>query len=151
MRQLAKIVADESGVGLSEIMLLRHGTAKVERLEQHGATIEEYTLVQPAGSRYDFEADGMPKIAVVVVIVRDAVHSVYRILGVEAHGTTRTLTSPEFNAFDRSLKYRELSAKRFRAQRLDSSTVGLPVTGWGAPRHCTLRAGMSMFDSIQVP
>lgn len=94
---LATTVAAEAQVDPQAVMLLRHGNRKTAALLRAGGTLEEYTLVQVKDSKYDFSALGKPPIVVVVAIVNDKVHFVYRIEGVDPTGTTRSLTSAGFN------------------------------------------------------
>jgi len=60
------------------IMFLRHGNDSVDQLRHFGITIEEFTCVQPSESKYDYFHPGKPRILVVVVVVEDRVHGVYR-------------------------------------------------------------------------
>ena len=53
---LASLVAKEVGVDPQHVLLLRHSNKSVAALEREGASIEEYTLVQPTDSRYDYFA-----------------------------------------------------------------------------------------------
>ena len=76
---LASAVARESGVAVKQVMLLRHANGKVAALFRAGGQIEEYTLVQPTDSKYDFRATGRPPIKVVAVIVNDHVFALYEI------------------------------------------------------------------------
>lgn len=147
---LARLIADETNSQLDQIMLLRHSNSKTKGLLQAGATIEEYTLVQPTNSKYDFLADGKPPIQVVVAIVNERVHAVYKIAGVERVGTTRTLVSGNFRQFDIQQGYPELPAKLFRAEQLSSAWLGQSIRGWTSPRNAVARNGTRLFDRVEV-
>lgn len=86
----------------------------------------------------------------VVAIVEDHVHSVYRIMGIERTGTTRTLVSDNFRNFDIALGYPELPAKLFIGVLLDSASLGLLVRGWISPRNSVARSDGSLFDTVEV-
>ncbi|NMF96004.1 hypothetical protein GPA27_01160 [Aromatoleum toluolicum] len=147
---LGKLISRELNVGPEHIMLLRHSNTLLPALLNAGGTIEEYTLVQPSNSRYDFHADGKPQIDVVAVIVSDLVHVVYRILGVERHGTTRTLVSPHFQRFDVAHKFPERDAKLFAAEEIQSTAVTRPIRGWTSPRTPVARFGGLLFESVEI-
>ena len=147
---LGHSVAAEAGVHPEEVLLLRHGNAKTRAVRAAGGTLEEYTLVQPTDTKYDFLARGKPPISVVVAIVDDRVHAVYRILGVEEEGTTWSLTSPGFNKFDKEAGYPELPAKRFRAESIASQVLRRRVVDWANPRLAVARYGSKTFESVSV-
>ena len=111
--------------------------------------MEEYTLVQPTNSKYDYLAEGRTPISVVVAIVDDKVHFVYRILGVEKTGTTRSLTSLGFNRFDQAAGYAERPARLFKAEPISSRAFGRTITGWASPRNAVARYGTKTFDSVE--
>ena len=146
---LARTVAAEAKVDSQFVMLLRHGNVKTAALRRAGGTLEEYTLVQPLNSRYDYLAEGRPPISIVVAIVDDKVHFVYRILGVEKTGTTRSLTSRGFNRFDQAAGYPELPARPFNAEPIASRTLNRLVTGWASPRNAVARYGSKAHDSVE--
>ena len=146
---LAHTIALEHGVDPQLILLLRHGNTKTRALLQAGGTLEEYTLVQPIDSKYDFHANGKPPVSIVVAIVEDKVHFVYRILDVERLGTTLTLTSLGFKRFDEAAKYKERPARKFSAEPLASRSLQRPVVGWTSPRNAVARYGTKMFSSVE--
>ena len=147
---LAKLISRETNVSLENIMLLRHGIAKTQALLKYGATIEEYTLVQPENSMYDFIAKNKTPIQIVVAIVDDKVYAVYRIYGVERFGTTRTLVSKNFCKFDIELGYKEKPAKLFRSEKIESSSTGKFVRGWTSPRSPVAKYGGRLFETVVV-
>ncbi len=147
---LANLIAREANVQLDEVMLLRHGNSITQELHQHGGTIEEYTLIQPANTKYDFLAAGKPPIEVVVVIVNDCVNTVYRILGVQGIGTTHTLGTRNLIQFNIAKGYSVLPAKFFIAEQLPSAYLGRPVHGWTCPRTPVARHGGRVFDRIEI-
>jgi len=147
---LGTLIANEANVQPEEVMLLRHGNTQVRLLEQYGATIEEYTLIQPTDSKYDFWADGRPQINVVVVVVDDHVNIVYRILGFRDDGTTHTFGSDNFHQMDIAQGYPAYPARFFAAEPIASVSLGRPVSGWTAPRHPVARYGHQLFGSVEV-
>ena len=148
---LASLVAKEVGVDPQHVLLLRHSNKSVAALEREGASIEEYTLVQPTDSRYDYFAERYPRIGCVVVVVHDHVHSVYHVQGVAAQGTTHTLTSAAYVRFDTKQGFLPCPAKRFRAKLIEHSrALGRPVLGWSSPRTAVARFGGRLFESVEV-
>lgn len=147
---LTSLISTEFNADPKHIMLLRHSNRSVALLEREGASIEEYTLVQPTNSRYDYFADGHLPVEYVVVIVRGHVHSVYYVEGVAEQGTTYSLVSPAHQRFDRKQGFAPLPAKRFQAKPLNSRAIGRPVSGWSNPRVAVARFGGRLFDSVEV-
>lgn len=147
--QLAALVATEQQVSPHAIMLLRHASGSAERLRRHGATLEEYTALQPIDSKYDYHRTGSEQIAIVVVIVGDRVFGVFRVAGVDAAGTNFTLASAAYLSFDAGS--REVASRRFLLERLPSVAAGLGVRGWESrTRTPVQRFGDSFFDEITV-
>jgi hypothetical protein len=149
--RLVDLVSQETGAAASEIMLLRHSTTILDKLLASGGSVEEYTHTQPTGSRYDFLADGKPPCHIVVVIVHDRVYGVYRVLGVEAEGTTYSLASDAHRRFDIERGFRDWPARRFRMERIPSVADNSLITGWErAPRSPTARSGGKTFGEVDV-
>lgn len=154
--KLAELVSREAGCSLAQIMLLRHSNESVAHIRRCGATVEEYTAIQPVGSKYDFFHPAFPPTAIVAVIVDDLVFGIYRVLGVEAAGRYGELGSDAYRRFDlermRSEQKRAtLTCHRFTLQPLASTSIGLPVSGWkGRTRTPVQRQGSGFFDEIEV-
>jgi len=139
---LAQRIAWEAGVALDRVMLLRHSNARLSELKKRGGlteeyVIEEYTRVQPTGSKYDYARAGAPPIKVLAVIVEDRVRAVYRIIGIEAEGTTYSLVSSVHKQIDIDRKRPEKPAKKFCMTRLESVSVDRAVQGWDGSRART--------------
>ena len=149
---LAALVAKEVGVDPQNVMLLRHSNSRVAALLREGASIEEFTLVQPIDSRYDFLASGRIPIRIVIAIVNDHVHAIYRIDGVEdENGTTQSLTSPAYARFDIKQGYLPRPAKRYCAMRIEHSrSLGQAVRGWTSPRTPVARYGEKLHKGVEV-
>jgi len=147
---LAKLIASETGAELDEIMLLRHTNVAANLLAQYGVTVEEYTLLQPVNSKYDFQANDRPAIEIVVAIVNDLVYAVYRIIGAPALGDTRTLAKPNYIAFDTARGYGPVPAKLFAAEALTSKATGRDAHGWTCPINPVARYGSQVFDGLEV-
>ena len=145
---LATAIAIEAGVDPQSVILVRHSNARTAQLRKAGGSLEEYTLIQPTNSKYDYLAEGKMPIFVVVAIVDDKVHFVYRIHGIEKIGTTRSLTSPAFNRFDEAIGYPERPARKFKAEPIRSRTLGRTVSGWSSKRNAVARYGTVIFDSV---
>jgi predicted HNH restriction endonuclease len=149
--KLYEVIRRETGVHPEKIMLLRHSNGRVILLLEHGAQLlEEYTLVQPINSKYDFLAEKKLPIEIVAVIVYDKVHAIYRIQGVEKLGTTYSLVSPAHRELTIKWGYIELPAKAFKAIKMQSCSIGLPVSGWTSPRRAVARYGDKLFESTQI-
>jgi len=147
---LAKAIADQAGVALERVMLLRHFEGKLAAIGRAWASIEEFTLTQPAGTRYDFSLPEAAPIEVVAVIALDRLEAVYRIDGVEADGSNRRITSAEFRALDGAMRYPERRVKRFAATKMRSKLIGRTVRGWTNPRVAVARVGGKLFDSVEL-
>ena len=154
--KLAELVSREAGCSLAQIMLLRHSNESVAHIRRCGATVEEYTAIQPVGSKYDFFHPDFPPVSVLVVIAEDRVYGVYRVLGVEARGRYGELGSEAYKRFDLERqpderKRAKLTCHRFTLQPLASTAIGLPVTGWeGRTRTPVQRHGSGFFDEVEV-
>jgi hypothetical protein len=136
MLRLVDLVSRETGVDVSRIVLLRHSTARIEKMEAHGLSVKEHTPLKSKGGEYDYDKHGDE---VVVVIARDRVEGVYRVLGIEAEGTFRTLGSGSRVSLEKDLGKLDKPARRFRLQLLRCSAENRLVTGWTAPIQATLR------------
>ena len=152
MTRLVDRIKQETGADYPQIMLLRHFNS-IDRLLELGGTVEEFTSLQPTGTKWGFWAADKPRIDVVVVIVRDLVHGVYRILGIEAEGTIGSLASEPHRAFDLELERAKLGlpARRFRLAEVPSAAVAVRVTGWeGREISPVLRSNGELFWAIEA-
>lgn len=147
---LAEQVANEFGVSLRNVMLLRHSNESVKKLLATGATVEDYTFTQPADKTYDYLHRDKEPIEIVVVIVQDRVYGVYRVLGVESEGTTYSLTSEAHQRFDIERGKPPRPAKRYSMDSLPTALAGLAVKGWEGSRSRTpvQRANGAFFHQI---
>lgn len=149
--ELASAVAFAAGVNPDDVMLLRHSDNTVAQLLRSGATIEEYTEVQPLGSRYDYLDDAQGAVSVVAVIVNDRVYGVYRVLGVLREGTTHSLTSTAHRHFDEARGKKERPARRYKLEAVPNPFLGALVTGWRSRERTTVqRANGGFFHKIEV-
>lgn len=148
---IASYFASQTGVEPQHLMLLRHSNTKLQALARAGASIEEFTLLQPTNSRYDYYAEGRDPIRCVVVIANDHVEAIYRILGIKSIGTTHSLASAAFLKYDQSQGYPELPAKLFAAQEVQMDRLmGQPVMGWTSPRTAVARYGGRLFQTVEA-
>lgn len=148
---LAQLVAEEFGVPLDNIMLLRHSAESIKKLLAAGGTVEDYTYTQPTESAYDYLHPHKTPVELVVVIVRDHVYGVFKVLGVEREGTTYSLTSEAHQRFDKVRGKPPRPAKRFSMQPMHTAYVDLPVHGWeGRSRTAVQRSDGSFFLEIAV-
>ena len=148
---LIDLIANEAGVTSENVMLLRHSNNIVDALLRRGSSIEEYTQMQPVGSKYDYTDPTKPLIKVVVVIVHDAVWGVYRVLGVEREGTTYELSSDAHRRFDIERGAHERPAKLFNLELISSRALGQVITGWkGKSRTPVQRSNGGFFRQITV-
>jgi hypothetical protein len=134
------------------IALLRHFNS-IDRLIELGGTIDEFTSLQPKGSRWDFWKEGKPRIDVVVVIVHDRVHGVYRVVGVEAEGALESLSSEPLRRFDieRNLYALDRPTRRFTITRVPSTATNARITGWERKEITPiLRSNSELFHEIEV-
>lgn len=129
--RLVDVIHQETGVPLEQIVLLRHFN-RIDRLIELGGSVEEFTYLQPTGTKWDFWADGKPPAQVVVVVVHDRVFGVYRILGIEAEGTLKSLASDSHRQFDvEDDRWKaDRPARRFSLAPIRSAASGRNVAGW---------------------
>lgn len=148
---LAAAASEDAGVPVEQVLLLRHSSKNIRALLRAGASVEEYTALQPTGSKYDFLDEGYGPARVVVVVVHDIVYDVYALAGVESEGTTYSMASPALHQFDLERGRQDRLARRFRLVSLPSRVVGQPVRGWeGRVRTPVQRAGDGFFREIEV-
>lgn len=148
---LADLIAWETHVAHENVMLLRHSNQIVDALVRTGSSIEEYTRMQPIGSKYDYTDPTKPLIKVVVVIVHDVVWGVYRVWGVKREGTTYDLSSDAHLSFDIERGAHERPAKIFKMELISSSSIGVMVDGWeGKSRTRVQRSDGGFFHQIIV-
>ena len=132
-------------------MFLRHGNDSVAALRNYGATVEEFTAIQPIDSKYDYFHTRKPQISVVVVIVNDHVYGVFTILGVEATGTNLSVASPEYRRFDSERGKPTRECRKFLLRRLSSIATGLPVHGWERRTRTPVQRNTdSFFAAVEV-
>lgn len=126
-------------------------------LERFGVSLQEYTAIQPIGGRYDFHLPSKPRTEVVVAIVRDYVHAVYRITGVLDTGNGTDICTPEYRKFE--LYRQEVKAKprvdrecrRYSLIAVQSGADGAAVSGWsGKERMPVQRSDGKFFDQLEV-
>ncbi len=128
--QLASAVSAITGVSREKVMLLRHSNSTVDLFLAHGGTVEEYTAVQPTGSKYDYLDPTKTPVEAVAVIVNDCVHGVFKVHGVEKEGTNFSLTSTAHRRFDEARGKSERPARRFKLEAFATPLIGAPVQGW---------------------
>ena len=149
--KLAQLVSVEASTPLSTVLLLRHGNDSIAALHKSGATIEEYTALQPVASKYDYLHPSKPPIAMVVVIVNDHVYGTYRIKGIEATGSSIEMASEAYRHFDEDRGKAPRRCHRFLMELSPSVSVGQMVHGWeGRTRVPVQRLGDAFFDQVEV-
>lgn len=149
--KLAELASKETGIPVDAIMLLRHSNESVEQLTQCGATVSEYSAIQPVGSRYDFYRDLKLPIQAVIVVVNDKVFAIYKVAGIVASGTNYDLATPQYARFDAMRNKLPLSCHKFELVPLKFSVLGCPVRGWDRrTRTPVQRSCDSFFDEIEV-
>lgn len=149
--QLAKLASLETGLPISSIMLLRHSNESVAVLTNCGASIQEYTAIQPVGSKYDFHRDPARSISAVIVVVNDEVNALYKVVGVESSGTNYELATPQYAQFDRMRMKQPRHCHKFKLVPLPFSALGMPVRGWEhRTRTPVQRSTDSFFNEITV-
>lgn len=147
--QVVELVSRENGVAHEEIVLFRHANKDVEIVLDCHASLEEWTSVQPTGTRYDYWDEGKTKI--LVVIVRNRVFGVYRVTGIDAEGPRYSLASKQLIKSFLARNKKDVPARRFALERVDSSATGATVTGWeGKEINPVARSGGTLFWEIEV-
>lgn len=149
--KLAELISTEASTPLSAVLLLRHGNDGIEVLRRNGATIEEYTALQPVASKYDYLHPSKPPIEIVVVIVDDRVYGVYKVVGIEATGPSDQLASAAYLSFDAERGKSPRHSHRFQLRLLPSIATGQSVHGWeGRTRTPVQRLGGVFFDQVEI-
>jgi hypothetical protein len=149
--RLAEVVSQEAGVGVERVMLLRHSSKRISMLRTYGGSVEEYTFIQPTGSKYDYSEPQDLLIEVVVVIVDENVYRVYRVLGIEAIGTSYSLASEAHRRFNIEKGSRERPSKRFRMEPIQSITINHSVSGWERRHRTTVqRSNGKFFGEVEI-
>jgi len=149
--KLADLIARETGVGTESVMLLRHSGSTIKRLLKRGGTVEDYTVVQPINSKYDYHDPRKTRIDVVVVVVDNKVHGIYRVTGVEKEGTSYSLESDAMRQMNIDRQRPEVPARRFGIVQLPSAATGKKNSGWeNRQRTAVQRIDGSFFDEIEV-
>ncbi len=148
---LVEKICSEIGVSRKRLMLLRHSSGRIERLRRFGGSVEEYTAIQPVGSKYDFKDHPPQRSEVVAVIVEDKLYGVFRVQGIAEEGTTRTLGSAGYRAFELHIKKPERKALRYDLVRVHTTMDKLRLTGWEKRERTTVqRSDGAFFDEIEV-
>lgn len=147
---LAALISSETATAEDAILLLRHGNDSVAALRKSGATVEEYTALQPIGSKYDYWHPDRPRISYVCVIVDDKVYGVFKVTGVKAEGSSKELATAEYIQFDTDKPDRR--CRLFSLELVPSIAAGQPVFGWdgGRTRTPVQRLGNEFFDEVSV-
>ncbi len=148
--KLGEAISLETKAPLDSVLLLRHSNSHVARLRSHGATVEEYTALQPKLSlRYDFWHPERTKIRVVCVIVDDRVYGVFEVTGALAEGSSRIICTPEYGRYDATNPERD--CRLYELRLLPSKTVGQGVSGWlGRERMPVQRHDGGFFNEVSI-
>ena len=150
MTKLVELVAQETNINTENLMLLRHAGDNIRSLRALGGSVEDYTVMQPTATKYDYRNPKKPNIDVVVVVVDDEVYGVYRIRGVKKEGTNYSLASPALREFDKNRRKPERPSCLFDMVKLESVVTGKTITGWKNPRATVQRHGGKFFSSYEV-
>lgn len=111
-------------------MLLRHASKKIKNLLACGASVDEYTAIQPPDSKYDFWHRNKRKAQLVVVIVYDRVYGVFEISGESRVSKEFSIASPEYVRFKNKTKDPERDVKKFHLSRIHSRAENSTISGW---------------------
>lgn len=149
--KLAEFVANEHGIALGNVMLLRHSDRTVRELQDAGGTLEEYTFMQPINSSYDYRHPDHPPVHLLVGVVHDRVYGVFKVLGVYAEGDTYSLSSAGHREFDKTREKPPRSARRFEMEHVHSAAQNVTVHGWEhRQRTAVQRASGGFFGEISI-
>ncbi len=131
-------------------MFLRHSNDRIERCEVFGATVHEATALKSIRPQYDYWQSETDRIRVVVAMVRDRVHSVYRIEDIEAEGTLYSLASSAYQRVLSEAKEQDRRARLYRLVPIQCSATNAPITGWeGRQRTPAVRSDSTFFREIE--
>jgi hypothetical protein len=153
--KLIDFIVNETGELPESIMFLRHGNDKIDDIRKYGVSIEEYTFLQEIEDKYDFFNPENPKIAIVVVVVKDFVYEVFRVVRVNHEGLLIELASNAYKTYihakmdDSELKKQY---RKFKIEPILSECKSLPVSGWTGSRTRTpaLRSSGTLMDKIEI-
>jgi hypothetical protein len=125
---LAELVRNETGAEYDEIVLFRHTEKDAEAVLKCGATIEEWTSIQPIDPKYDYRSNGQTK--VLVVIVAYEVFGVFRLVETEVEGPRFEISKEPLNESYRKRKKKNEAAFRMKLERIPFSKNAARVKGW---------------------
>ena len=110
------------------IMLLRHSNTTVAQLLDSGSTIEEYTEVQPIGSRYDYLDDAR---ALYRWLLSSSMIAFMRFiaLGCCARGAHIRLRVAHIETSIGHEEKMERPARRYKLEAIQNPFLGAAVTG----------------------
>lgn len=145
--KLSEAVSKITGNEQQFIVLLRHSNSRMDLLTSLGGSVENYTLIQPTTSRYDFRP-----YKALCVVVYDKVHSIYLIEGIEKEGMTWDLIDKGNLEMDKINHKGSRPAVRYKATRLHNFPIdGMEVIGWkSAGIQPVAKMGDLLFDSLKV-
>jgi len=122
----------------------------MDLLTSLGGSVENYTLIQPTTSRYNFLS-----YKALCVVVYDKVHSIYLIEGIEKEGMTWDLIDKGNLEMDKINHKSSRPAVQYKATRLQNSPIdGMEVIGWkSAGIQPVAKYGAPLFNklSVEVP
>lgn len=153
--KLIDFIVNETGELPESIMFLRHGNDKIDDIRKYGVSIEEYTFLQEIEDKYDFFNPENPKIAIVVVVVKDLVYEVFRVIKVDHEGLLSELASDDYKTYVHAkIDASELKKqyRKFKIVPITSECKSLPVLGWtgSRTRSPALRASGTLMDKIEI-
>ena len=154
-RQLVALVNQETGVDLSQILLLRNANWRADGVRARGASIDQWVSIRTTDTKYDYFWHRRPQTELVVVIVRedgrDRVYGVYRVLGVESTGTLGSLATEPLRQSYIDCGVENKPARKFKIEQIPFSATGLPVAGWEGKEICSVaRSDGTLFWAIEV-
>ncbi|MFA6012614.1 MAG: HNH endonuclease signature motif containing protein [Desulfobacteraceae bacterium] len=149
---LAEFIASETEIPIDSLLLLRHSNKNLNILHKCGGSIEEYTSIQPVGSKYDYYQNSSHPIKAIIVIANDRVYGVFRINGISYSGKRADIGSAEYREFIIKLKRPgQQECHCFDIERIPSAVTDEPVYGWERRALTPVqRFGGSFFDEIKV-
>lgn len=152
MVKLGEFVARKFNVPIEKVMLLRHSNVRIKQIKERGATVKQYTQVQPMDTKYDYFRKGHEKIELVVVLVDDKVDAIFRVKGIEKQGTNYSLNSPELVEADQRGRRKERKSRLFSLEEIhDDSLLGRQTQGWERRQRTPVqRSNDKFYDEITV-
>ena len=150
--RLADLIKTETGEDYEGIMFLRHSNGRTDRCNSYGVSLDELTALKSTRDQYDYWKYETGRINIVVAVVRDRVHAVYKIVGIKhASGMLFSLASDGYAKLLCDTDEPDRPARVYEIKKVASRAIGAVVTGWeGRERTAACRSKSTFYFNLAV-